>query len=286
MKLSRLLLAGALLACLAGVAQVSQRTEGPGQKMANAAEQFLQSLKTEQKDKAVLPFDSKERVNWNFVPLEAKGKPTRKGLSLKEMTAEQKQAALALVAAGTSVKGHEQAVTIMSLESILRDLEKGRGPTRDPEWYFFTVFGSPSKDGKWGWRVEGHHLSLNFTLEGGKVTSATPFFFGANPAELKAGAKKGTRTLPEAEDLALALFNALDEDQKKAAYRGKAFPEPRAKSADPGVGEPVGLAAAKMNDKQRGTLMQLVESYSQRMPPEVAQEEMARLRQAGTDKLP
>lgn len=133
------------------------------------------------------------------------------------MNAEQKAAALNMVRSSTSPEGYTKATTIMSLEAILRELEQGKGPTRNPEWYFFTVFGTPAKSGKWGWRVEGHHLSLNFTVDGGKVVSTTPAFFGANPALVKGGPQKGLRTLPAAEDLARQLFLGLSEDQKKTA---------------------------------------------------------------------
>src|SRR5205814_1267379 len=137
-----------------------------------------------QKEKALIAFDSKERTNWNFVPLQDKERrTTRKGLPLQDMTDAQKKAALALVRAGTSEQGNVAAITIMSLEAILRDQEGKKGAmVRDPEWYFFTIFGTPAKTGNWGWRVEGHHLSLNFTMEGTQVVSATPNFFGANPA--------------------------------------------------------------------------------------------------------
>src|SRR5204862_1402912 len=134
-------------------------------------------------------------------------------------------AALALVKAGTSMSSYDKAVTIMSLEAILRDLEKAGAMVRNPDWYFFTVFGTPSKTGKWGWRVEGHHLSLNFTLDGSKVISATPAFFGANPATVKDGPRKGLRTLSEAEDLARQLIKALNEEQRKVAHQDKQFPE-------------------------------------------------------------
>jgi len=285
MKLSRVLLALALLVGLAGVAYVSQRTETAGQKMARAAQQFVEGLSADQKAKATFPFDSKERTNWWFVPKEADKKPTRKGLPLKEMTDEQKKAARALVAAGTSASGDKQATTIMSLEAILLELEKGRGPVRDPEWYFFTVFGNPSKNGKWGWRVEGHHLSINFTLDGGKVLSATPFFFGANPADVKNGPRKGLVTLPEAENLALKLFNALEDEQKKAAYRDKPFPEPQQATVYPKVGQPSGLAVSKMNATQKKLLLSLVESYARRMPPDVAEVELQEVRKAGVDNI-
>jgi len=288
MKLSRILLAGALLLALAGVAYVSQREQSPGLKMAQAAQQFVNVLSAEQKMKALIDFDSKERTNWYFVPREDKQKKsTRKGLPLKDMNAAQKKAALALVAAGTSAAGNEKAVTIMSLEAILRDLEKGSGPTRDPEWYFFSIFGNPSKSGKWGWRVEGHHLSLNFTLDGTEVLSATPAFFGANPAEGKSGPRKGHRTLAAVEDLAIELFKTLDDDQKKVAYRETGFPDPAAEQTfvKTRIGAPTGLAAAKMTQKQRGLLMKLVEAYANRMPAEIAEAELRGVRQAGVDKI-
>jgi hypothetical protein len=285
MKLSRILLAGALVLCLAGVAYVGQRGVTPAVQMAQAAQKFLDRLTPEQKAKAMIDFDSKERTNWYFVPREKNKQSIRKGLPLKDMTAEQKKTALALVAAGTSARGNQQATTIMSLEAILRDLEKGTGPVRDPEWYFFSIFGSPSKTGKWGWRVEGHHLSMNITLDGGQVISTTPTVFGANPANVKGGDRKGLRTIPEVDDLARDLFKSLDEEQKKVAFRAKPFPEPEQNTVKPNVGPPTGVAVAKMTDKQRSILMKLVEAYANRMPAEVAEAELKDVRKAGVDKI-
>src|SRR5438445_1768801 len=199
MKSLRVLLALAVLGGMATLAYVGQRGEPAGGKMVVAAQRFLDSLSSdEQRKTAMYEFDSKERTNWHFVPLQDKmRRPTRKGLPLQDMTPEQKRAAIDLLAASTSNLGKEQAVTIMGLEAILRQQEsKGGKPgamVRDPEWYFFTMFGAPSKTGKWGWRVEGHHLSLNFTMDGAEVVSATPAFHGANPATVIAGPKKGHR---------------------------------------------------------------------------------------------
>src|SRR5262249_24495380 len=183
MKLSRILLALALVLLLAGVAYVSQRGEAPATRMAAAAQKLLDSLTPEQKKKIQFDFDSPERTNWHFVPLEKEKKATRKGLPLEDMNEQQKKLALALVMAGTSDTAGKQAVTIMSLEPILKKLEESKGPVRNPEWYFFTLFGPPGKTGKWGWRVEGHHLSINYTMDANEVVSATPTFFGANPAD-------------------------------------------------------------------------------------------------------
>jgi hypothetical protein len=287
MKLTRILLALGALSLAAGVAWVAQQTEPPGVAMTAAAQQFLGTLSAEQKAKATFPFDSKERTRWFFTPQQDRNrKATRKGLPLAAMSDGQKKAALALVAAGTSKHGNTQALTIMSLEAVLHDLEKGGAMVRNPDWYFFTVFGTPAKTGRWGWRVEGHHLSLNYVIEGGKVVSATPAFFGANPATVKNGPRKGTRTLPQAEDLARELFQSLDEGQQKVAYRKQNFGEAKEASVRPvEVAAPEGLAAAKMTEKQRGLLRRLVEAYARRLAPEVAAEQMKQVREGGLENI-
>jgi Protein of unknown function (DUF3500) len=285
-KLFRLLVALAAFTTVAAAAYVHHAAESSGAKMTEAAERFVGSLDAEQRAKAVFDFDDKERLNWHFIPLQDTQKqPTRKGLRLERMTAEQKEAAKTLLRAGTSASGFAKATTIMSLESILRELEKGGTNVRNPEWYFFTVFGTPSKTGKWGWRVEGHHLSLNFTIDGGNVVSATPAFFGANPAIVKQGPRNGTRTLPEAEELARELFNSLDDEQKRVAYQDKQFPEIQGQTRVPKVGAPTGLAAGEMTEKQRAVLIKLLEAYANRMPAEIASAEMCEVRNAGVELI-
>ncbi|HZU39265.1 MAG TPA: DUF3500 domain-containing protein, partial [Gemmataceae bacterium] len=194
MKLLRSALVLALMGALAGLAYVAERAEPTGQKMGRAAARFVDALNADQKTKAVYDFDSKERTNWYFTPHQRNHKALRHGLALANMTAQQRQAALDLLRTGTSAAGDDAAQTIMSLEAILHELEKNGSNVRDPNWYFFTVFGKPADKGKWGWRVEGHHFSLNFTVEDGEVVSATPAFFGANPATVKSGPRKGLRT--------------------------------------------------------------------------------------------
>jgi Protein of unknown function (DUF3500) len=287
MKLLRLLLALPVLGLVASLAYVAQSNESAGAKMTGAADKFLASLTGDQKGKAVIDFDDKERFNWHFTPYQDNGKkPKHRGLPLEEMNKEQKEAALGLLRAGTSGTGYERATTIMSLENILLDLEKGSGPTRNPGNYFFSIFGTPSKTAAWGWRVEGHHLSLNFTLDKGKVVSATPAFFGANPAVFIGGARKGQEVLPEAEDYAKDLFKSLDDDQKKVAIQKEPFPEIEEAAKTPTkVGEAKGLSAAKMTEKQRDLLQKLLQGYADRMPPDIAKVEMARVKDGGLDKV-
>lgn len=286
MKLKQLLLVGLLAVGLVGAACLSKEEPSAGVQMSDAAAKLVNSLNDDQKSKAVFAFDDKERTNWHFVPMQdAKKNPTRKGLRFEQMSAEQQQTARALLRAGTSRAGFEKATTIMSLEAILADLEKGGAMVRKPGWYFVSIFGTPSKTGKWGWRIEGHHLSLNFVVENGKIVAATPAFFGANPAEIKMGPRKGSRTLPEAEDLAKQLFASLDEGQRKVALQKEQFPEIEQGKAVANLGEPKGLPAAKMNEKQRGLLRKLIQSYADRMPSNIAEAEMEKVKAGGWDRI-
>lgn len=289
MKLKQLLFVGMLAAGLVGAACLSKESESAGVRMSDAAATLVNSFNDDQKSKALFAFDSKERTNWWFVPLQKDKKPLRKGLRLEHMTGEQKEAAKALLRTGTSASGFVKATTIMSLEAVLAELEKNGANVRDPGWYFLSIFGTPSKAGKWGWRVEGHHLSLNFVVDRGKIVASTPAFFGANPAliknETEKGPKKGQRTLSQAEDLAQQLFASLNDDQKKEARQAKLFPEIEQGKPAAHLGAPRGVPAAKMNEKQRDLLMQLIQSYANRRPPEVAEKEMADVKSAGTDKI-
>src|SRR5260370_28840397 len=178
--------------------------------MTECANRFLVALDLAQRDKASFPFDTDERMNWHFIPKE------RKGLSLREMTPYQKHLASALLAAGLSQTGYIKAVTIMSLEDVLKIIENDSGERRNPEKYYFSVFGTPSDSGTWGYRVEGHHLSQNYTVVSGKVIDG-PSFFGANPAEIQEGPRKGLRTLAGEDDLGTELIHTLDERQQKVA---------------------------------------------------------------------
>jgi hypothetical protein len=255
--------------------------EQTGSRMAVAAERFLASLSRDQAAKATYPFEAPERLDWHFIP-----RP-RKGLPIKEMTSAQRSLAFGLIGAGLTGTGYLKATTIMSLEQVLKELEGGKGPTRDPELYFLTIFGSPSDRGKWGWRVEGHHLSLNFALDDGKIFAATPVFFGANPAEVRQGPRQGLRTLTEREDRALRLFQALDANQQKTATFSEAAPKDirAANTPQPPADAAVGVANGDLNGDQRGMLRALIESYGEDMPEEVAKVWLDEIRRGGTDTI-
>jgi hypothetical protein len=285
-RLSRLALMSLALAVLAGVALVANQAQPPAAKMADAANQFLATLTPEQKQKATFSFDDPHRTAWFFTPQQDKQKnPTRKGVRFEELDAKHRAAATALLRSGLSARGFDQASTIMSLESILAALETKGAMVRNPDWYFISIFGTPSNTGSWGWRIEGHHLSVNVTLEKGEVVSATPLMFGANPAEVKEGPRKGLRTLPEIEDIARELIASLSADQQKQGRQPKQLPEIKENRPDASVGAPIGVASAGMTDAQKLMMKKLVEAYAGRMPPEVAAAELKKVGEAGWEKV-
>ncbi len=238
--------------------------------MVQAAQHFLDSLSPEQKERAQYKFEDEERFDWHFIP------KTRKGLAIREMMPQQRNMATALLAAGLSQTGLIKAENIMSLDQVLLLMEGGSGPWRDPQNYYVTIFGDPKQDGTWGYRFEGHHISQNHTIVNGRVVDA-PSFFGANPAEVRQGPRKGLRTLAAEDDYGYDLVNALDEQQKqtaivdKTAYKDIITMASRQAALN---GQPNGLSAAKMNADQYDKLMSLIEVYADNVPPQMAQARM------------
>lgn len=276
--MTRLLSAAFAVVLTAAAAFVAQPADPTAVRMAAAAEKWLASLPAEQRAAATFPADSPERLKWNFVPLQDKQRsPTRRGVRLEVMTADARQKALALLAAGTSETGYQQAVDVMNLESVLNIQEGGRGNVRNPDWYFVTVFGTPGPANRWGWRFEGHHLSINYLCDGGRVVSCTPCFFGSNPAIVRDGPRAGLQPLKAVDELGRQLFTSLDAGQKATARVDKLHPEVTATpAASPGTA--TGVSAKAMTPPQRALLERLVKAYLERFPEPVAQSEWDRVR--------
>ncbi|WP_439621121.1 DUF3500 domain-containing protein [Gemmata sp.] len=285
MRLAALTLTAAAFAAVALVGEETPKTSAG--RMQQAATKFLAAAPAEVRARASFAFDDPHRLKWYFTPQQDKEKKfTRKGARLEEMAAEQKAAAMALLRTGLSEKGYETATTIIGLENLLLELEGSKGAmTRNPGWYFVSVFGDPSATGKWGWRFEGHHLSVNYTLDKGEVVSATPLLVASNPAEVKDGPKKGLRPLPGIEDHARALIKSLSADQKKAAEQPKEFGEIKEGQPKAGVGDPVGVTSDKLTAEQKATLQKLLDAYTERMPEDLAAAETKRAKDTPADKL-
>jgi hypothetical protein len=255
--------------------------------MTECANRFLAALDANQRGKATFPFDADERMNWHFIPngtrIAVDNLGERKGLPLREMAPYQKHLAGALLAAGLSQTGYIKAVTIMSLEDVLKVMENDSGEHRNPEKYYFSLFGTPSDSGIWGYRLEGHHLSQNYTVVKGNVING-PSFFGANPAEVRQGPRKGLRTLAREDDLGIELIRAFDEQQRKVAIvEPTAYAEILTAASRKAAlqGQPSGLEASKMNATQFDALMALLEEYARNVPDELAENRMAQINKAG-----
>jgi len=276
--LSCFILAGAAFGLRIGAGGSGAPPAGPGD-VADAARAFLATLTDEQRARAIRPFDDGERFEWFFTPV------TRNGLPLKEMTTEQRTAALGLLQSATSSAGYLKATGVMHLEGILAVLEN-RPERRDPENYHFWVFGTPSRDRPWGWRFEGHHVSLNFTSTDG-VTVSTPSFIGANPARVPSGPFAGWRLLAHEEDLARALVQSLDADQRERAVISATAPRDIITGNDrrASLERVEGLPAAVMTDPQRALLLRLLAEYVDNADPVIAGPRLARIEEVGIDRL-
>jgi hypothetical protein len=197
------------------------------------------------------------------------------------MTAEQKRLAHGLLTSALSHRGYLKATNIISLEIILHEMEN-RSPRRDPELYYFSIFGEPRAKGTWGWRVEGHHLSMNFTVVQGRV-SVTPSFFGTNPAEVRSGPRKGLRVLAAEEDLGRELARSLSEEQRALAILSETAPPDIITFAERRVEmlKPEGISMVQMRREQAELLWRLIEEYVHRHRAELAEADMDKIQQAG-----
>jgi hypothetical protein len=269
-----------VLVCTFALSVAYERTKSTAA-MASAANNFLTMLSPEQKAKATYPMDDKQRLDWHFVPRE------RKGLPLKEMDSGQRVLAEALLSAGLSQTGFAKVSNIMSLEPVLREAEKDTRGRRDPAGYFFTIFGEPSATGTWGWRFEGHHVALNYTVIKGQTVASSPSFLGSNPAEIKDGVRKGFRALATEEDLARDLLASLDAKQKPLGHLSPEAPKDivsfnklKAEALDP-----KGISSSKLGKKQVEMLMAVIEEYTSNMPADIGAARLDAVRKAGQDKV-
>lgn len=268
--------AAAATAALTGTAAGKPRKPA----LHEAATAFLATLDTEQKQKAALPFEAKERLEWYYVPRE------RYGLRYKAMKPEQQKAAQELLILGLSKMGYKKVATIRELENVLHEMENG-SPTRDPDLYYFTVFGTPDAKGTWGWKYEGHHVSLHWTVVKGKVIASSPQFLGSNPGEVRSGKMKGTRVLAAEEDLGRALVKSLSAEQRKEAVISETAPgdilTTNARTA--AIQEDRGIPYRQLTKEQQGLFLTLLQEYANVQAPDIAEKRMEAVRKAGMENI-
>jgi hypothetical protein len=282
-NLARLLVALGISTVLMGSAMVASQRSATA--MATAANQFLASLTPEQKAKAAFSFADEERLRWHFIPNEMF---PRKGLMIKDMTEPQRALAHALLKTGLSQRGYLTVPSIMSLEDILKVIENSPRFARNKEEYLFSVFGTPSAAGAWGWRVEGHHVSLRFAVVKGTMIASSPAFLGTNPAEVRDGERKGLRVLAAREDTARAFLESLDATQRTAAIINPATAPGDILTMNNNDIKPLestGLAASTLTPKQRDLLIAVLDSYAGTMEADIASDRMAAVNAGGFEKI-
>src|SRR6266436_4314586 len=251
----------------------------PASEFVAAGQKFLASLRPEQRAQATIPFEDQERLNWHYIPRE------RKGVPFKILTPLQHNAADLLLESSLSDEGLRKARAIRQLEDVLRT--EGGGSIRDPELYYVSIFGTPADKSEWGWRLEGHHLSLNFTLRNNHVVSMTPFFFGANPATVREGPQKGTRVLAAEKGKGRALLKTFTGTSRQKVLINVSAPADIVTGASrkAQLGAPVGVPLREMTQEQEKMLTDLIEEYAHRLRKELADEELSKLRAAGLENV-
>lgn len=254
------------LAYLARASEDSPRTVSDvAAGMADAARTFLDTLGAEHRDRVAFPFDDEEaRLTWGWTPAFP-----RSGVRLIDMAEAEKSAAYALLAASTSAMGYQKALNIMALQ-----FELGR----HGEQYYFSVYGQPAVSGAWGWRVEGHHLSMHFTSVDGQL-SMSPMFLGARPTEVLAGERQGLKAMQIEEDAARSLIQSMTEEQRIQAVIN---PDPAGDILTRntrliGPLEPRGLATSEFTPEQQGWAQDILDAYVGVWPEAVAAAALAEI---------
>ncbi len=275
-------IAGILLMLVYGMELTAQKPDALSRQMTVAARDFLASLTGPQRLQAVQPYDSPLRFDWNYTPR------NRKGITLKELSVPQRQKALKLLQTVLSTPGYSKATQIIDLENVLRVVEKrpANDTYRDPENYAFLIFGEPGTD-TWGWRMEGHHLSLHFSAIDNQI-SFLPGFMGSNPAEVQAAVpQQGRRVLKEEIALAFALLESLDEQQRQqAVLRPDAPNDIFTRNARKALLEQQeGLPLAAMTPEQQTLFRQLIEVYLHRYHVTLKKQQWTQLEAKGIEAI-
>jgi hypothetical protein len=273
-----------------------------------AAQRLQKATPSKQRSELDQPFTDAARSDWSYVPR------SRSGIAWRDMNAAQREASTQLLRTALTDAGVDKAHAIMALEIALRELETF-GRSRDPHNYAIALFGSPEPsssehsssklEAAWGWRIEGHHLSLHFTLLGDRYVSTLPQFMGANPALVprdfiardvaagdvaagalaEAGPRKGTRVLGEEEDLARQLLAMLEPAQRSLTQKGSALfsAQPYGDIVTKSARQltplsPVGISLNDLSAAQQAVLLKLITAFASHLQPELLEARLARVR--------
>ena len=245
--------------------------------LAEAGAAFLATLNDIHLSRAQFPIDDPEWRNWSNVDV---GIFARHGVSLEEMNDTQKSAAWNLLRVSLSAQGLKTTQDIMKTEQTLLELNE-ESIRYGEEKYYFTVMGIPSATEPWGWQLDGHHLVINYFIQGGQVVM-TPTFLGGEPVVAKSGQYAGNTILQDEQNLGLAFMRSLDADQRRRAtvQTEKTANAPMAAANEDNMTlDYVGLPGSALNDAQSAKLVELVAQYVGTMRDDQATVRMAQVEQ-------
>jgi hypothetical protein len=246
---------------------------GIADQMTSAAVTLLSTLDDQQRPLAQYAFDDVKARRW----LEYRPEQ-RPGACIAELSVPARKAAHRLLATALSGHAFAQAMAIVALEEVL-DREEGGQRGRHSGDYWVSVFGDPAAGRPWGWRFEGHHVSVSMTLDGDQVSPA-PVFFGANPARVSYAGRPVSRPLAPEEDLAQALLDAMDPATRADVVVAAHAPPDIHSATSPRAAartEPLGIPASRLGPSARAVLGQLTALYLDRLPPDLARIEHDRI---------
>jgi hypothetical protein len=241
-----------------------------------AAAAFLASLTDVERRATTFPMDSDEWRRWMNQSFYV-----RQGISFKDMSGAQREAAFALLRAGLSAKGLKLTRDIMRLNHTLGELNDNNFEEYGEWLYHVTVMGTPSASEPWGWQFEGHHAVINYFVLGDQVVM-TPFFTGSEPATAASGKYKGTTILRDEQERALAFVNGLANGQRAKAILSfsKTGNDVLTEAwKDNVVLDYAGLRATELTEPQRRQLLDLAALYVDNMDDGHARVRMDEVRQ-------
>ncbi len=262
-------------------------TMGQAQELHELAQDFLSTLDHELLEKAQFKINDDERYNFNYVPI------ARKGPTFNDFNPIQKEAAIHLLKASLSEEGFKKTSEIMALENVLMVLGQNKKkmpdgtPMRDALNYHFTIYGKPDKDEFWGWRFEGHHVSLNFVASKETILSGTPTFMGSNPGVVPSGKSKGKQVLKKETEIGFELLNSLSKEQlSQALFTEEAPYEIFSRNNKTAINlEPKGVPFSALSQEQKVIFQKLLNLYLNNYEAEFSKIFRTKIEHADINKL-
>jgi hypothetical protein len=246
-----------------------------------AARALLASLTPAQRARATFPFGGAERTRWHWtVPASV----PRNGLPLGQMSAGQRRLALALLRSSVSPAGYRKALDIMALQGVLQRMDTGLDDPFDPDLYFVSMFGRPGARA-WGWRLEGHHLSRNFTVVGNSLVTE-PFFLGAWPTRAGSAYRtivQGERAMPREEDAAREIVLSLHGRlRRQVVFSSESLTDHLTQNAVRVKPlERVGVRTRDLPSSAQRRVLEIIRTYLANHPDAMARDALTRIQRAG-----